>query len=103
MTDGRPLRVATVITRLEGGAGQHALRAARTMDPAAFTMTIITGSGDELVAEAVGFLLDTPEAAARMAATARSRLGTRSGAQALRHALMAAYSGGYAVAYAGHD
>jgi Glycosyltransferase Family 4 len=54
MTDGRPpLRVATVITRLEGGAGQHALRGARAMDPAAFTMTIIAGSGDELVAEAV--------------------------------------------------
>ncbi len=52
MTDGRPLRVATVITRLDGGAGQHALRGARAMDPAAFTMTIITGSGGELVAAA---------------------------------------------------
>jgi glycosyltransferase involved in cell wall biosynthesis len=53
MNDGRPLRVATVITRLEGGAGQHALRGARVMDPAEFTMTIITGSGDQLLAEAV--------------------------------------------------
>jgi glycosyltransferase involved in cell wall biosynthesis len=51
MTDGRPLRVATVITRLEGGAGQHALRGARAMDPARYTMTIITGRG-ELLAEA---------------------------------------------------
>jgi len=57
----------------------------------------------ELLAEAVGFLLDTPAAAARMAATARSRLGTRFGEQALRYALVAAYSGGYPVAYAGHD
>ena len=53
MTDGRPLRVATVITRLDGGAGQHALRGARVLDPAEFTMTIITGSGGQLLAEAV--------------------------------------------------
>ena len=54
MTGGRPLRVATVITRLEGGAGQHALRGARAMDPAAFTMTIITGSGGELAGRGRG-------------------------------------------------
>jgi glycosyltransferase involved in cell wall biosynthesis len=52
----------------------------------------------ELLAEAVGFLLDSPDAAARMAATARARLGTRFGEGALRCALVAAYSGGYAVA-----
>ena len=51
MSDGRPVRVATVITRLDGGAGQHALRGARAMDPAGYAMTIITGRG-ELVAEA---------------------------------------------------
>jgi glycosyltransferase involved in cell wall biosynthesis len=51
MSDGRPLRVATVIARLDGGAGQHALRGARVMDPAGYAMTIITGRG-ELVAEA---------------------------------------------------
>jgi glycosyltransferase involved in cell wall biosynthesis len=45
------VRVATVITRLEGGAGQHALRGALIMDPAAFQMTIITGSGDPLLLE----------------------------------------------------
>ena len=43
------VRVATVITRLEGGAGQHALRGALIMDPAAYEMTIITGSGDPLL------------------------------------------------------
>src|SRR5262245_45287768 len=47
-----PLRVATVITRLEGGAGALAVRAAVAMDPAAFRMTIITGSGDALTDQA---------------------------------------------------
>src|SRR6202161_1834455 len=46
---GAGIRVATVITRLEGGAGQHALRGALIMDPAAYQMTIITGSGDPLL------------------------------------------------------
>ncbi len=39
------LRVATVITRLEGGAGQLALRGAAALDPARFRVTIIAGSG----------------------------------------------------------
>lgn len=43
------VRVATVITRLEGGAGQLALRGALIMDPAAHEMTIITGSGDPVL------------------------------------------------------
>jgi len=46
---GRPLRVATVITRLEGGAGVLALRGAMAMDPDAFAVTIVTGSGDRLL------------------------------------------------------
>ena len=41
--------MATVITRLEGGAGQHALRGALSMDPDCFEMTLITGSGDPLL------------------------------------------------------
>ena len=48
---GAAVRVATVITRLEGGAGQHALRGALIMDPAGYEMTIITGSGDPLLLE----------------------------------------------------
>jgi glycosyltransferase involved in cell wall biosynthesis len=48
---GAAIRVATVITRLEGGAGQHALRGALIMDPAACEMMIITGSGDPLLLE----------------------------------------------------
>jgi glycosyltransferase involved in cell wall biosynthesis len=46
---GAAIRVATVITRLEGGAGQLALRGALSMDPACFEMMIITGSGDPLL------------------------------------------------------
>ncbi|MGI8451575.1 MAG: hypothetical protein ACR2MP_31200, partial [Streptosporangiaceae bacterium] len=46
---GAAVRVATVITRLEGGAGQLALRGALIMGPPAYEMTIITGSGDPLL------------------------------------------------------
>ena len=42
-------KVATVITRLEGGAGQHALRGALSMDTGRFEMTLITGSGDPVL------------------------------------------------------
>jgi glycosyltransferase involved in cell wall biosynthesis len=44
--------VATVIARLEGGAGVLALRGALALDPATCRMTIITGSGDQLIAAA---------------------------------------------------
>jgi glycosyltransferase involved in cell wall biosynthesis len=49
---GRPLRVATVITRLEGGAGVLALRGAQAMDPETVNPTIVTGSGGRLLDEA---------------------------------------------------
>jgi glycosyltransferase involved in cell wall biosynthesis len=42
---GGPVRVAVVITRLEGGAGILALRGAMALDPARFQVTVITGSG----------------------------------------------------------
>jgi glycosyltransferase involved in cell wall biosynthesis len=51
-----------------------------------------------LMADAVGFLLDSPGAASRMAAAARARLGQRFGEPALRQALTAAYSGERAAA-----
>ncbi|MGO9778730.1 MAG: glycosyltransferase [Streptosporangiaceae bacterium] len=41
----RPLRVAVLITRLEGGAGILALRGATALDPRAYRLTIITGQG----------------------------------------------------------
>jgi glycosyltransferase involved in cell wall biosynthesis len=49
---GRPARVAIIITRLEGGAGQHALRGALALDPADFQMTLITGRGNGLLDDA---------------------------------------------------
>jgi hypothetical protein len=39
------VRVATVITRLEGGVGTQALRGARTLNQNAFGIVVITGSG----------------------------------------------------------
>ncbi len=42
---GRPLRVAVLITRLEGGAGVLALRGAMALDPRSYQLTIITGQG----------------------------------------------------------
>jgi glycosyltransferase involved in cell wall biosynthesis len=42
---GGSLRVAVVITRLEGGAGVLALRGARALDPEVIEPTIVTGSG----------------------------------------------------------
>lgn len=51
MTD--PLRVATVVTRLESGAGSMVLRGARSLDPNRFQVTIVTGSGGRMVAEAM--------------------------------------------------
>src|SRR5205085_9291295 len=47
-----PVRVAIVITKLEGGAGILALRGAQALDPRAFAVTIITGRGDRLIADA---------------------------------------------------
>nr|WP_218889431.1 glycosyltransferase [Saccharopolyspora hordei] len=42
------MRVATVITRLSGGAGTLALRGAAALDPDAHEVTLITGSGSLL-------------------------------------------------------
>jgi glycosyltransferase involved in cell wall biosynthesis len=47
-----PLRVATVITRLEGGAGALALRGVQALDPALVRPTVVTGSGGRLLDEA---------------------------------------------------
>jgi glycosyltransferase involved in cell wall biosynthesis len=53
-TSMKPQTVATVITRLEGGAGVHTLRGLQALDPAAFRSVIITGRGGRLVDEAIG-------------------------------------------------
>ena len=50
---GQPLRVAVLITRLEGGAGFLALHGAMALDPESFRLTIVTGRGSRrLLSEA---------------------------------------------------
>lgn len=48
----RRLRVATVITRLQAGAGTVALRGALALDPERFEVVFVIGSGDRLVDQA---------------------------------------------------
>lgn len=57
----RRLRVATVITRLQAGAGAVALRGALALDPQRFESVFVIGSGDRLVDEArdAGFTVIT--------------------------------------------
>jgi glycosyltransferase involved in cell wall biosynthesis len=49
---GCPLRVVTLITRLEGGAGILTLRGAKALDSEHFRVTIVTGSGSDLLDQA---------------------------------------------------
>lgn len=53
------VRVATVITRLEGGAGVLALRGAKALSPECYEVTIVTGSGGRLLAAAADAGLET--------------------------------------------
>ena len=46
------IRVATVVTRFEAGAGGVALRGALALDPTRFAVTIVAGSGNHLLDEA---------------------------------------------------
>jgi len=46
------MRVVTLITRLEGGAGLLTLRGAKALDPGEFRVTIVTGSGNYLLDQA---------------------------------------------------
>lgn len=48
----RPLRVAVLITRLEGGAGVLALRGLLALDRARFRPVLVTGSGGRQLAQA---------------------------------------------------
>ena len=57
------------------------------------TGLLIPPQRPDLLAEAVCYLLDHPDAAARMAASARDRLGARFHVTTLRGALVAAYTG----------
>src|ERR1700724_3022952 len=81
----RPLRVAILITRLEGGAGLLALRGAKVLDPSEFRATIITGSGNRLLDQAADADLEVIVESAL-----RTPIDPRSDLQALRtlHALL---------------
>jgi glycosyltransferase involved in cell wall biosynthesis len=61
------LRVAIIITRLEGGAGQLALRGAVALDPARFQATVVAGSGAMLGQAAAAGLEVIAEPALRRA------------------------------------
>ncbi|RCW44418.1 glycosyltransferase involved in cell wall biosynthesis [Halopolyspora algeriensis] len=54
-----PIRVATVITRMEGGAGVLALRGARALDPDRYRVTLVAGSGGRLLDQAASAGLET--------------------------------------------
>ncbi|HUZ36244.1 MAG TPA: glycosyltransferase [Streptosporangiaceae bacterium] len=54
---GRRARVAVIITKLEGGAGVQALRGATALRDD-FDITVVTGSGDRLLAQAAAAGLD---------------------------------------------
>ena len=75
----RPLRVATLITRLEGGAGVLALRGAEALDPNEFQTTIITGSGNRLLDQAAADGLEVI-----MEPALRTPIDPRNDLQALR-------------------
>ena len=69
-----PLRVATIITRLEGGAGVLTLRGAKALDPREFQVTIIAGSGTLLDQAAAAGLEVIVEPALRTPIDPRSDL-----------------------------
>jgi glycosyltransferase involved in cell wall biosynthesis len=65
-------RVVTVITRLDGGAGAHAVRGLEGLDRDAFGSLVITGSGGRLVDQAADAGLDVLVAPALRATIAPS-------------------------------
>ncbi len=79
MSGRQPVRVATVITRLEGGAGILALHGARALDRGEFATTIVTGSGDRLLDEAAQAGLEV-----RIEPVLRRPIDPRSDLRALR-------------------
>jgi glycosyltransferase involved in cell wall biosynthesis len=76
---GGPLRVVTVITRLEGGAGVLTLRGATVLDPERFRVTIVAGSGSHLLDQAAAAGLEVI-----MEPTLRMPIDPRSDLRALR-------------------
>lgn len=75
----RRVRVATVITRMEAGAGVVALRGARSLDPDRYQVSIIAGSGDRLLDEAADAGLEVT-----VEPTLRAPIAPRDDVRALR-------------------
>lgn len=73
------IAVATLITRLEGGAGVLTVRGATALDPSQFQVTIITGSGNHLLEEAAAAGLEVI-----MEPSLRTPIDPRSDLRALR-------------------
>lgn len=89
------VRVATVITRLEGGAGAQALRGARTLNQDAFEMVVITGSGsDRLLGEAASAGLPVI-----IEPSLRAPIDLRSDARALRRLAALPRQGNFGVVH----
>ena len=74
-----PLRVVTLITRLEGGAGVLTLRGAVALDPGRFRVAIVTGRGSQLLDQATAAGLEVIVEPAL-----RTPIDPRSDGQALR-------------------
>ena len=92
--NGLPLRVAAIITRLEGGAGVLALRGATVLDPARYRVTIITGSGNHLLDPATAAGLEVVVEPAL-----RTPIDPRSDLRALRSLTALLRRGRYDVAH----
>jgi glycosyltransferase involved in cell wall biosynthesis len=92
--NGLPLRVAAIITRLEGGAGVLALRGATVLDPACYRVTIITGSGNHLLDQATAAGLEVVVEPAL-----RTPIDPRSDHRALRSLTALLRRGRYDVAH----
>lgn len=88
------LRVAVLITRLEGGAGVLALRGAKALDPGSFQTTIITGRGNYLLDQAAAAGLEVIVEPAL-----RTPIGPRSDLRALRALSALLSQGSFDVAH----
>jgi glycosyltransferase involved in cell wall biosynthesis len=89
------LRLATIITRLEGGAGMHTLRGVSALDRDAFERVIITGSGsDRLLEQSAAAGLQVI-----LEPSLRAPIDPRSDARALRRLRMLLRRGNFGVVH----
>ena len=90
--------MATVVTRLEGGAGAHAIRGVLALDREAFEPVVITGSGcDRLLGQAASAGLPVI-----LEPSLRAPIDLRSDARALRRLQTLLQQGGFDVVHTYH-